>query len=152
MKLIISILIPVLLGAAVAFFTRGGMEAYSVDVIKPPLTPPPVVFGIVWTILYALMGVSYWLIENSAATIPEKRSARNVYIAQLAVNLIWPLIFFGMMEYFSAFLWLIMLWIWVFIMILEFRKISGTAAFLQIPYLIWLTFAAYLNFGVYYLN
>ena len=138
-------------GALSGFLSRGGMEQYSTDVIQPPLSPPPVLFPIVWSILYALMGFSaarIYLSPDSSA----RKTGINLYIAQLIVNFFWSLIFFNAQAYGFALLWLILLWALVFWMIRVFYKTDPLAAWLQIPYLIGLTFAAYLNAGVWYLN
>jgi len=109
------------------------------------------VFPVVWSVLYVLMGISaaiIWLEKDSA----ERRRGLNLYVAQLIVNFFWSLIFFNAQAYGFAVLWLILLWVLVLLMILQFRKVNELAAKLQIPYLIWLTFAAYLNIGVWVLN
>lgn len=150
-SLILSILIPLGVGALSGYLTRDGIELFG-ELNKPPLSPPAAVFPVVWTILYALMGVSAWLIANSDADTGRKKSALIIYGIQLAVNFFWSIIFFTLEMYLAAFFWLAFLWIWVYIMIKEFGRISKTAAILQIPYILWLTFAAYLNLGVYFLN
>ena len=125
--------------------------AFSQTAIQPPLSPPAILFPIVWSILYAFMGVSaarVWLSQPSE----DRSNGLNLFVAQLVVNFFWSLIFFNAGAYGFAFLWLLLLWALVFAMILTFRKVDPLAAYLQIPYLLWLTFAAYLNFGVWYLN
>ena len=148
---ILSILLAEAVGALSGFLTRDGMDLFSTAVTQPPLTPPPVVFPIVWSILYALMGFGsarIWLSEPS----PERSRALNLYAVQLVVNFFWSLIFFNAQAYGFAFFWLILLWVLVLLMILAFDKVDPISAKLQVPYLIWLTFAAYLNLGVWYLN
>lgn len=145
------ILITEAIGALSGFLSREGMELYASAIAKPPLSPPGILFPIVWGILYALMGFSaarIYLAPHSSA----RSTGLNLYVAQLIVNFFWSLIFFNAQAFGLAFLWLLLLWILVFGMILVFRKIDPLAAYLQIPYLIWLTFAAYLNAGVWYLN
>ena len=130
---------------------RNGVEIYGLTVNKPPLSPPDWVFPVVWTILYALMGISaarVWLAEDSR----EKSRSISLFIAQLAVNFFWPLFFFNLQAYGFALLWLILLWVLVFLLIFNTRRVDMLASWLLIPYLIWLTFAIYLNFGVYLLN
>ena len=147
----IWILIAEAVGALSGFLSRNGMEIYSTYVQQPPLSPPAVLFPIVWGILYALMGFGAAKIYMSDPS--EARSTGlNLYIAQLVVNFFWSLIFFNLKAYGFALLWLILLWVLVLAMILTFRKIEPIAAYLQIPYLLWLTFAAYLCAGVWYLN
>lgn len=150
-KLVISIAIPLAVGGVAALFTRDSMMQFA-TVVKPPLSPPAWLFPLVWTILYTLMGISSYLIAESGASEEEIAQARAIYYFQLALNFLWPLLFFGLNWYFLAFLELIALWIAVFLMIKKFGEISPTAAYINVPYIIWLTFAAYLNFGVWWLN
>ena len=139
------------IGALSGFLSREGAGTFSETVIQPPLSPPAWLFPVVWSILYALMGISAARI-SLAPDSPQKKQGLNLYIIQLVLNFFWSLIFFNLQAYGLAFLWLVVLWITVFLMILSFRKADPVAAWLQIPYLIWLTFAAYLSFGVWYLN
>lgn len=138
-------------GALSGWLARDGMEIFNTAVLQPPLSPPAFLFPIVWGILYALMGISAARIYLSAPSANRSRGL-NVYIAQLVVNFFWSLIFFNAQAFGFALIWLILLWVLVLWMILLFYKVDPLAAKLQIPYLIWLTFAAYLNFGVWYLN
>ncbi len=138
-------------GALSALLSREGMRLYSDTAIQPPLSPPMILFPIVWGILFALMGISaarIWLSPES----PERSRGLNLFITQLVVNFFWSLIFFNLQAYGFALLWLLLLWGLVAWMILTFRKVDPLAAWLQLPYLIWLTFAAYLNAGVWMLN
>ncbi len=148
---IIGVLIPLAVGALSALLTMGNMDLYAQGILKPPLAPPGWLFPVVWTILYALMGLGsaiIWLEPPSA----ERNRALNLYIAQLIVNFFWSLIFFNAQAFGFAALWLILLWVLVALMILQFWKVNRNAALLQIPYLIWLTFAAYLNIAIWILN
>ena len=148
---IISAGIALAVGALSGFLTMNGTEIYGATALKPPLSPPAWLFPVAWTILYTLMGISaarIWLLPEST----ERSRGLNLYVAQLIINFFWSLIFFNARAYGFAVIWLILLWILVFKMILEFRKIDPLAAKLQIPYLIWLTFAAYLNIAVWILN
>jgi len=148
-ELIISLIIPLAVGALSAYLTRNSMDVYS-NINQPPLAPPSILFPIVWTILFALMGISSYMVYTSNAK--NKREALALYGVQLIVNFIWPLIFFNMQAYFAAFLWLLLLWVLVALMIWQFYKAKPWAAYLQIPYILWLTFAAYLNFAVFMMN
>lgn len=150
-KLVISIAMPLLVGGAAALFTRDAMMQFE-GMNQPPLSPPSLVFPIVWTILYTLMGISGYLISESGASEEAIMEAQTIYYFQLALNFLWPILFFGLNWYFIAFLELIVLWLAVIAMIRQFTEISQLAAYLNIPYLIWLTFAAYLNLGVWWLN
>ena len=148
-QLIISIIIPLLVGTVSGLLSMNSMQQYEF-IQKPPLSPPAIVFPIVWTILYILMGISSYLIYSCNCT--DRNKALTVYAIQLAVNFIWPLIFFNAGAYLIAFVWLVLLWLLVLYMILLFYPINKAAALLQIPYLVWLTFAGYLNYSVYMLN
>lgn len=138
-------------GALSGWLTRDGTQSFGQTVVQPPLSPPAIVFPIVWGILYALMGISaarIYLAEPSKA----RSRGLNLFIAQLAVNFLWSPIFFNAQAYGFAFFWLLLLWVLVLWMIITFYKVDKPAAYLQLPYLFWLTFAAYLNAGVWYLN
>lgn len=138
-------------GALSGWLSRDGMKLYDTGIRQPPLSPPPLVFPIVWGILFALMGIGAARIYMSPHSTPRSRGL-NVFVAQLIINFFWSLIFFNAQAYGFAFLWLLLLWGLVLWMILIFRKTDPLSAKLQIPYLLWLTFAAYLNLGVWYLN
>ena len=138
-------------GGLSGWLTRDGSKYFNESVVQPPLSPPALVFPIVWGILYALLGFSaarVWLSPPS----PQRHRGLNLFITQLVVNFFWSLIFFNARAYGFAFLWLLLLWGLVLWMILTFYKIDPLAAKLQIPYLLWVGFAGYLNFGVFLLN
>lgn len=145
--LIISILIPLAVGSLSALFS-GNMSYSALN--KPSFSPPSALFPVVWTILYILMGISSYLIYSSDSA--GKRKALTIYLLQLVVNFFWSIIFFGFSQYWFAFLWLIALIILIAIMIDQFYRINPLAAYLQIPYLLWCLFAAYLNYQIYLLN
>ena len=144
-----SIVLPLAVGGLSAIFTMKGIPYYQMQE-KPFFTPPDIVFPIVWTILYVLMGISAARVKQS--NDPKKAKALKTYYLQLAVNFFWSVLFFGLHQYFLAFLWLLLLIILVAKMIKKFAQIDLTAAKLQIPYLLWCCFAAALNFGVWWLN
>ena len=148
-SLLLNILLSVGTGLLSALLTGNFTELYK-DVNRPTLAPPVWLFPVVWSILYVLMGVSAYIIGESDAK--GKSSALKTYYLQLAVNFVWPFLFFVLGQYWFSFVWLLFLWSLVFVMIIKFYKINRTAAYLQIPYLLWLTFAAYLNFSVAVLN
>lgn len=148
---ILWILLAEAVGALSAYLTRDGTSQFNTSVIQPPLSPPALVFPIVWSILFALMGFSSARVSLAPPSSARSRGL-NLFILQLAANFLWSLIFFNLHSYGLAFLWLLLLWVLVFSMILSFRKTDTLAANLQIPYLVWLTFAAYLSLGVWYLN
>ncbi len=147
-KLLFCIAVPLAVGGLSAFLTRDSMETFK-ELNQPSLSPPPWLFPVVWTILYILMGVASYIILVSKK---ENRSALTVYAIQLAFNFIWPLIFFNMRNYLFAFIWLVALWALIAATIYFFRKISKPAAYLLLPYIIWVTFAGYLNYSIYILN
>ena len=138
-------------GALSGFLSRKGMELYSRTAIQPPLAPPMWVFPVVWGILFALMGISAARI-SAAPPSRERSRGLNLFITQLILNFFWSPIFFNAQAYGPALLWLLILWTAVLLMILDFAKADKAAALLQLPYLVWLTFAAYLNWAVWQLS
>ena len=133
------------------FLTREGTKIYAETIIKPPLSPPAIVFPIVWVILYALMG---YCAARVSLTRPSKdrRTAIYFYVAQLVFNFFWSIIFFNAQAFLFAFFWLVALWGLILATIISFRKVDRLAGNLLIPYLVWVTFAGYLNLGVWLLN
>lgn len=149
---IIAILIPLAVGGLSALLTGNSMDIYN-TFEKPALAPPGIVFPIVWTVLYTLMGVSSAIVYNDQnSTNRAKNRALITYGIQLVINFIWSIIFFNLNAFLFSFILLIVLWILVFIMILQISKINKVAGLLQIPYLLWITFAGYLTLMVYILN
>ena len=138
-------------GAFSGWLTRKSVKIYNAAVKQPPLSPPSIVFPIVWGILFILMGMGAARIYLSPASKARSRSLL-LFLVQLAFNFFWSIIFFNLQAFGFAFLWLIALWILILLMILSFREVDQPAAWLQIPYLLWVTFAAYLNLGVWLLN
>ena len=145
------ILLAGAVGALSGWLTREGTQIYAQTIVKPPLSPPGWVFPVVWAILYALMGIGAAKVYQAPAS-KTRSMGLNLFITQLVVNFFWSPIFFNLQDFGFSLLWLLLLWGLVLWMILAFRKVDPLAAKLQIPYLLWLTFAAYLNFGVWYLN
>lgn len=149
---VISVLISLGTGGLSALLTMGSMDIYS-ELKTPPLAPPSILFPIVWTVLYVLMGISAAIIYEKRKEEPEKvRSALTVYGASLIVNFLWSIIFFNLRYFLVAFIWIILLFYLILRTIMQYRPISSTAAYLQIPYAIWVAFAGYLNFGIWFLN
>ncbi len=138
-------------GALSGWLTRESTQLYMQGLQRPPLSPPAAVFPVVWVILFALMGIGAARIDLAEPS-PERTQSLRIYILQLAVNFFWSIIFFNLQRYGLALLWLIFLWILIVWMIRSFRKVDPLAALLQIPYLLWVTFAIYLNFGVWLMN
>ena len=138
-------------GGLSALLTRKGMELYNETVIKPVLSPPMILFPIVWVILYALMGIAVARTQlKGKSTLQEK--CLLIYIIQLAFNFCWSIFFFNLQAFGFAFLWLMVLWGLIIWMVPAFKKVDKAAAWLIVPYLLWVTFAAYLNAGTYLLN
>ncbi|MBR2869710.1 MAG: tryptophan-rich sensory protein [Clostridia bacterium] len=149
---IVSVVISLAVGGLSAAVTSGSMDVYS-KINRPALSPPAILFPIVWTILFTLMGISAAIIWQFRERKSEDvRNALVVYAVNLAVNFIWSLIFFNMQAYLFAFIWILLLIAVIVAMIVLFRKISPLAAYMQIPYLLWVCFAAYLNLAIYLLN
>lgn len=149
---IIAIIIALGVGFLSTWITRNHMDIYD-DIILPPLAPPVILFPIVWTILYFLMGISSGAIAKFNDTRKEEVSqALFAYGLQLFFNLFWSFLFFNMRSFLLSFIWLVVLWFLILRMIFKFYKINPVAAYLQIPYLLWVAFAGYLNFAIYWLN
>ena len=138
-----SILIPVFIGGIVGLIISGSIDYNSLQ--KPFLAPPSILFPIVWTILYILMGVSYGILESKSLIEPK---TKFIYYLQLFVNATWSIIFFTLKWRLFAFIWIILLDLLVIIMIIEFYKKNKIAGLIQIPYLLWVLFASYLNLAV----
>lgn len=143
--LTVCIALPLIIGALSALLTRGSMQTFEM-INKPPLSPPGWIFPIVWTILYVLMGISSYLVVISDQ--PNDK-ALSVYFLQLAFNFFWSILFFNLHWYLISFIWLVVLWFLILITIVMFYKISKPAAYLLIPYFLWVTFAGYLNLAIY---
>ena len=145
------ILLCELVGIVAGLLTRESAMVYSETIIKPPLSPPAILFPIVWTVLYALMGIGAARVYLANPS-DERSKGLFFFVLQLAANFLWSFIFFRAQAFGSAFIWILFLWILILGMILNYSKVDRLAAYLQIPYLIWVTFAAYLNLGVFILN
>lgn len=145
-----NLAIPLLIGALAGFLTNSDVKEFMATAKQPFFAPPGWIFPVVWTILYALMGFAAYIIENTSS--PRKSKALTLYYIQLFFNFVWSFIFFSANNYLFAFAWIIILWLLIIATILEFKMIKTRAAYILIPYLIWVTFAAVLNFSVYLLN
>jgi len=140
-----------IVGAASGLLSMDCMRSFNDTVAQPPLSPPGFLFPIVWTILYALMGIGAARVSMTAPSAERSRGL-NLFVIQLAMNFLWSPVFFCLKAFAFAFFWLLGLLGIVIWMALEFRKTDRTAAWLQIPYILWLCFAAYLNFGIWMLS
>ena len=150
-KLFISLAIPLVVGGFSSFLTSKGMVLFAI-LKKPFLSPPSWLFPVVWTALYTLMGIAFYRIWTEAASYERRRQALTLYGIQLGFNFFWSLIFFNLREYYFAFVWLVALWILIYLTKIQFDKIDKIAGYLLVPYLIWVTFAGYLNLGFAILN
>ena len=148
-SLILCIAIPLGVGGLAALLTGAGADFYS-SVKMPPLSPPSWLFPVVWTILYILMGVSLYLVRQSACD--GKRSSYILFGAQLAVNFIWSLVFFNARAFLLAGVLIVVLWALILAMLSSFHRCRPAAGYLQVPYFLWVTFAAYLTWSIYSLN
>lgn len=150
-KLIVSILIPLAVGGAAALIANGSFKDFEA-LNKPSLAPPAWAFPAAWTLLYILMGIAAYLVYCSEKYPGRIERALTFYAVQLFMNFCWTLIFFNLKLYLAAFIWLVLLWGTIAGTALLFRFISKPAGWLMLPYLAWVTFAGYLNLGVYILN
>lgn len=148
-KLILFIVVTFVIGGLFSFFIPDMKEYYS-SLNRPPLSPSGIVFPIAWSILYLFMAISLYMVSETKSLDIE--SSYIIYIAQLIVNSLWTLLFFGLKLRLFSFIWIILLIILVIIMIKDFYSKNKVAGLLQIPYLLWLLFAGYLNLMVYILN
>ncbi len=149
---IYSILIALGVGGLSALLTTGNMDIYS-EITKPPLSPPSILFPIVWSILFVLMGVSSAMVScTKTATLRERNSALVTYGLSLFFNFFWSILFFNFRWFFVSFIWILILLYTIIKTIIKYKKINSIAAFLQIPYLLWVGFATYLNFSIWWLN
>ena len=149
--LTICIIIPLAVGSLSGYISASAMDSFRL-LNKPPLSPPGFLFPVVWTILYILMGIASYLVLTSGQSKTKIKDAMITYGLQLFFNFFWSIIFFNPAWYMFAFVWLVVLWVLIFNTIISFYEISKTAAYLLIPYLLWVTFAGYLNLMIYLLN
>ena len=143
-RLIVIIIITFVVGSFFSFFTMNNIDTFKE--LEKPINVPGILFPIVWSILYLLMSISLYIV------IDKNRNSLIIYSIQLIINSLWTLIFFGFGAYLLAFIWIILLLIAIVIMIAKFYNIDKKAAYLNIPYLLWVLVAAYLNLGIYLLN
>ena len=149
--LVKCIAIPLAVGALAGLLSGGGMGKFA-ELNKPPLSPPGWLFPVVWTVLYLLMGISSYLVCTSGAEKEKIAGAISLYFYQLLVNFLWPIFFFDFGWYLFSFFWLLLLWVMIVLLIKRFGQISKPAAYCLVPYLLWVSFAGYLNLGIWWLN
>ena len=138
-------------GLLAGFLIRDGVAWYTEFAVKPPLNPPAIVFPIVWTILYALMGIGAARVSLTPES-PDRSRGLNLFVIQLTLNFLWSILFFNFRAYGASLALLLVLWVLIAAMILAFDRVDNPAAWLQVPYLVWVTFAVYLNWGVSVFN
>ena len=149
---ILSSAVALAVGGLSALLTKDNMDLTK-DYIMPPLSPPGVVFPIVWSILYILMGIASALVYLNKSKNPDgAKNALTVYAASLIFNFFWSIIFFNLHAFLASFVWLLILWALILICIIKFKPFSKAASCLMIPYLLWVSFAGYLNLAIYILN
>lgn len=146
-KNIFYLFFPIFLGGIVGFIISGNIDYEQLN--QPLLSPPSIVFPIVWTILYLLIGITYYLIQKKE---PLSRNEKIIYYLQLFVNILWPVFFFLLKARGFSILWILLLDVLVFLLLRIIYKKDKKISYLLIPYLIWCIFATYLNIGVYLLN
>lgn len=149
--LALSLLIPLSVGVVSGFLSRDSIRAFD-SAAKPPLYPAAWVFPVVWTLLYILMGLASYFALTSCANDRIVNRGLALYYIQLAFNFFWPVIFFNFSMYLFAFIWLIIMWALIIAAAVFFFRASKKAGWLMAPYIVWVTFAAYLNLGVYIVN
>ena len=147
-KLVISILVPFVASAIGGLFTASSVSTWYFNLVKPPFNPPNWIFGPVWTILYLLMGISLYLVWVNKYD----KAALTVFGVQLFLNVLWSVLFFGLQKPLFSFVEIIILWISILITIIYFYRINKISAYLLVPYLLWVSFAAILNFAIFILN
>ena len=151
-KLIIAIIVSELAGIIGSVFTAPSIAGWYAGIVKPALNPPSWVFGPVWTTLFALMGISAFLIWKKGLDRKDVKIALGIFLGQLALNTLWSSIFFGLHSPGGALVEIVFLWLAILATIIAFAKISKPAAWLLVPYILWVSFAAYLNYAIWALN
>jgi tryptophan-rich sensory protein len=151
-KLIISILICQLAGILGSFFTAPAITTWYATINKPAFNPPNWIFAPVWTLLFLLMGISLYLIWEKGLENEKVKKAIFYFAIQLLLNIGWSFLFFGLRSPLAGFLEIIILWLAILMTIIKFYRISKPAGLLLLPYILWVSFAAFLNFSVWQLN
>lgn len=152
LRLIVSIAIVFIAGGIGTVFTMSQIPTWYVFLIKPSWTPPNWLFGPIWTVLYVLMGVALFLVWREGVNREDVRIALVVFAAQLILNVLWSVIFFGFHSLLGGLLTVIILWIAILANIIVFYRVSKPAGLLLVPYIVWVSIASYLNYSVYLLN
>lgn len=151
-RLILSIIICQMAGVIGSIFTAGSVTSWYPTLVKPSFSPPGFYIGLIWIVLFTLMGISLFLIWRETPSYPAARIALYFFAVQLIVNVLWSVAFFGMRSPISGLVVIAFLWVLILITIIKFWPINRTAALLLIPYIVWVSIAAYLNFSIWTLN
>lgn len=151
-KLMISLVICLIAGALGSFFTTPAISTWYVTLIKPSIAPPNWVFFPVWTALFIMMGISLFLVWQKGLQDQHVKTALSIFAIQLILNVLWSAAFFGLRSPFAGLIEIAILWIFILVMIMKFMRISKIAGLLLIPYIVWVTFAAIINFLIWRLN
>ena len=152
LKLILCILLPLSIGAIGGIATASSVKGWYLTLHKPVFNPPNYLFGPVWTLLYILMGISFYLILQTQETSLNRKKSIQIFLFQLVLNLCWSFIFFKFHYLAAAFFEIVLLWISILVMIIQFYKVNRIAAYLQIPYILWVSFASLLSGTLWLLN
>lgn len=152
LKLIMAVVLSELAGIIGSVFTTPSIDDWYIGIVKPAINPPAWVFGPVWTTLYALMGIAAFLVWKKGLERRDVKIALGIFIGQLILNTLWSIIFFGLHSPGAAFIEIIFLWFAILATMIAFAKISKPAAWLLVPYILWVSFAMYLNYSIYVLN
>jgi len=152
LKAAISVAIPLVVGFTSSFFNQTGSGSWYQSIQKPEWNPPNWVFAPVWTILYIMMGIALYLVWKSNSPSKQKNKAISFWIIQMVLNFFWTFIFFGQQQIAGALIEIFLLWLAIFITIILFSKINKLSAWLLVPYISWVSFAALLNFAIWQLN
>jgi len=150
--IIVAIVVCELAGIIGSLFTTPSIPGWYAGLVKPSFNPPAWVFAPVWTTLYAMMGLAAWLIYEKGLKRPEVKKALTVFAVQLVLNTLWSIVFFGAHQLLGAVIVIVLLWAMILWTILLFRKISRPAAWLLVPYILWVSFASVLNVTIWVLN
>ncbi|MGM0482740.1 MAG: TspO/MBR family protein [Patescibacteria group bacterium] len=152
LKLLIALGLPQTAGLIGSFFTTPNISTWYEGLSKPELAPPNWIFAPVWTTIFVLMGIAFFLVWNKGMERKDVKIASVVFVIQLVFNTLWSVIFFGMQSPFWGFVWIILLWLLIALNIFIFFRISKITGWLLVPYILWASFAAYLNYAIWMLN
>ena len=152
LALAVAVIVPLLVGGIGGIAPASSVGTWYQALQRPAWTPPSWVFGPAWTVLYVLMGVASWLVWRAGWGAPGVRAALGLYGAQLVLNFLWSLVFFGLRRPDWALVDILALWVLILLTLVRFRRINAIAGLLLVPYLLWVTYATMLNAGVWWLN